>query len=126
MPAGERFIIPLWTDPDSGILWFVLDAGPVRLGAVVQSHRPRSCITAEVKLKLLQADAISSSDRDFTEDLSISQVTLVGIPCFSIPVEVGAAPGRFGVELILGFDFLARFTDANFVFPPHRLILVDP
>ncbi len=92
-----------------------------------QSSRPLTCINSQTRANLIEADSLSSSDRAFTEDLSIIGAILAGQPFPSIPVEVNDEPATLGVDGILGFDFFARFfTEVTFVFPPHRLILIDP
>ena len=127
MPGNERYIVPLYVDPDDGSLWLVLLAGDVRLRMTPQSSRPLTCINPQTRANLIEADCLSSSDREFMEDLSINGAVLAGLPFPSIPVEVSDDQAALGVDGILGFDFFARFfTEVNFIFPPHRLILVDP
>lgn len=126
MPDNDRYIIPLRLDPDGRFLWFELEAGEAHLAIVPQPHTPLSSITPGAREALIYADCLSSSDRDFTEDLTISGALLNGGPAPRIPVEISNDPDSLGVDGILGFDFFARFTEVNFILPPHRLVLIDP
>lgn len=126
MPANERYVVPLGYDPVTRTLGLELEAGPVPLDMIPQPQRTRSCITPQTRQDLLHGDALSSSDRDFREDLTIVSASLAGVPLFSVPVEISDHPNKLGADGILGFDFFTHFTEMSFVFPPHRLILVDP
>ena len=89
------------------------------LGAVMDRYGIVTHISPQARADLIVADCLTSSDRAFTEDLSIIGAILAGLPFPSIPVEVNDEPATLGVDGILGFDFFARFfTEVIFAFPP--------